>query len=105
MLRNAIPIYVPLFGENEDYRTALVCEIGVAIFGGGSDVTFISFVESGNRTVGCFGVFVFGFIVEKSYLKMIFACDLLQKREVVIGVGSAIAIPIDDKCGNSRATS
>src|SRR5579872_5977982 len=105
VLANFVPVNVTTLGENKEQRLSVIGEIGIAIPGGRSDVGGVGLIQSRDSVVGGLRILIFGLVIEEGNLKMIFAGCLLQKTEVVIGVGTTFAVPVDDKGGDTHSPS
>jgi hypothetical protein len=105
MFTNVIPVDVTLLGEDENHGMPLVGQVGIVILGGWTDVRVVSFIQSGNSIVSRLLILIFRLVIEQRDLKMALARDLLQQGKICVGIGRAVAVPINYERRNSKASS
>src|SRR3979490_680824 len=103
MLPDAIPVGVAALGKNENHWPSLIGQICVAILGPRPKICLVRLVQSGNRLFRPLIVVILGFVIQKSDVEVALAGGFLQKREIVIGVRTALTVPIHYESRDAQA--
>src|SRR5207302_9664603 len=103
MLTHMVPVNFSVLRENEDHGMPVVVEVGIPVRSLWADVGLVCLVHGGDGGVGFLRVFVFGFVVEEGDVEMVLARGVLEEAEIVVGVGAALAVPVDYESRNAHA--